>query len=274
MKAILLGFLLTVCIGIKATAAPVLLDLSSSHTIEDLNHSGLQITKIGGGLHGQAYSFQNQEVEIRLPAGRSIAQNIVLGTIDTKDSKLTDLMMYGEIMPHDQALQVAQKFLESFGLDLNHLNQWEAKNRGKIRDGEPYSISANLKYYPRIGIGFKPSMNGLYPWVVSLSLSWEWDKQRDWNEERVWREMPAPATGAVSLNPPSGVKYERRDAYKGLGEEADKQKLPPQWQPDPHSCREHLCHPKPRPNRQRERQLPNARTQANLGRGASPASFF
>jgi len=210
----LLAILLIACAAAAANAAPVVLDLSHSHTVDDLKRSGLRVTEIAGGLHGQAYSLQNQEVEIRLPAGRSIIQNIVLGTIDTKEDKLTDLFMFGEVMPHNQALQVATLFHQSFGLPLNQLSTWDIQNKQKIRDGEPYSISANLNFYPRIGVAIKPSMNGLYPWVISFSLSWEWDKQRDWNEERAWRELPPPAIAAISLNPPSGQKYERRDAFK------------------------------------------------------------
>jgi hypothetical protein len=208
------AMLLIACAGLAANAAPVVVDLSRSHTVDDLKRSGLRITKIAGGLHGQAYSFQNQEVVIRLPAGRSITQNVVLGTIDTKEDELTDLFMYGEVMPHDQALQVATLFHQSFGLPLHQLGNWGAQNKQKIRDGEPYSISANMNFYPRTGIAIKPSMNGLYPWVISFSLSWEWDKQRDWNEERASRELPPPTTASLSLNPPSGQKYERRDAYK------------------------------------------------------------
>jgi len=211
---VFLTILLFAGAGTAVNAVPVVLDLSRSHTVDGMKRSGLRVTEIAGGLHGQAYSFQNQEVEIRLPGGRSIIQNIVLGTIDTKEGKLTDLFTFGEVMPYDQALQVAALFHQSFRLPINQLSTWDIQNKQKIRDGEPYSISANLNFYPRIGIAIKPSMNGLYPWVISFSLSWEWDKQRDWNEERAWRELPSPAIAVISLNPPSGQKYERRDAFK------------------------------------------------------------
>ena len=207
---------LAACLSISAVAAPVVLDLSHSHTVADLKRSGLQVKEIAGGLHGQAYSFQNQEVTILLPGGRSITQNMVLGTIDTKEDSLTELYMYGDVMPHDQAVQVERMFHESFGLPLDRLNLWDARNRDKTRNGEPYSISANLNFYPRVGVGIKSGMNDLYPWIISSSLSWHWDEHRNWNEERSWRELPPPTIAAISLNPPSGVKYDLGDAYRGI----------------------------------------------------------
>jgi len=214
MRAISGIAILTTCFAIMANAAPVVLDLSRSHSVEDLKRSGLRVKEIAGGLHGQAYSFQNQEVEILLPAGRSFRQKVALGTIDTRDSQLTRLSMYGGVMPHDEAIQVMRMFLESFDLSVTPFDEWEAQNRGKIRNAEPYSASANLRFYPRVSLGLGPSMNGLYPWVIELLISWDWDKQRDWNEERAWRELPPPTVASISLNPPSGQRYERGDAYK------------------------------------------------------------
>jgi hypothetical protein len=198
-----------------AWASPTVLDFSRSHTMEDLRQSGLEISEMYSGVF-ESYSFKNQEVEIRLPAGRSIHHNIELGIIDTKNKQLVRISMTGDVMPHDQAYKVAMLFHKSFGLSQNSLTQWEIVNRGKIRNGEGYSISANLNYYPRISFGIDPSINGLYPWVVNLLISWDWDKQREWNEERAWRELPPPSSqlATISLNPPSGSKYERKEAYK------------------------------------------------------------
>ena len=214
MKTLFLGMIAGLLIGANAQANSIVLDLSRSHTVEDLNKSGLTVSEIAGGLHGQSYSFQNQNIKILLPGGRKIEQSVTLGTINTKQDQLSQISMYGGIMPHDQTFQVAKIFHQSFGLQTSELDAWYKHNIGKVRNAEPYSVSANLKFYPRVGITIRSSMNGLYPWVIALSISWDWDKQRDWNEERVWREFPPPAITAISLNPPSGLKYERRDAYK------------------------------------------------------------
>jgi hypothetical protein len=203
----------------SAFASPVTVDFSRSHTIDDLEQSGLELKRIAGGLKGQAYAFQNQDIRILLPGGRSISQLVVLGTADTENDQLTRISMTGEVMPHDQAFEVARTFHQAFGLKTGELEDWHKRNIGKVRDAEPYSVSANLNFYPRIGISIRQSMNALYPWVIGVSISWDWDKQRDWDEERVWRELPPLSVAAISLNPPSGEAYDRRDAYKELLEE-------------------------------------------------------
>jgi len=217
-----LAMLLIAFAGLSAGAAPVILDLSRSHSVEDLKRSGLRINEIAGGLHGQAYSFQNQEVEIRLPAGRSITQNMVLGTIDTKDGKLSQLSMYGDVMPLEQAIQIAHLFHQSYGLPTAELTAWKNANQNGIRSVNGYSVSPVLKYYPIVSLAIDGSINQLYPWVIRVEIDWGWKEQRDWNEERVWRELPPPVTAAISLNPPSGKKYERRDAFKESLEEQAK----------------------------------------------------
>lgn len=203
--------------------APIILDFRKSHTVQDFKDSGLQIQEIRGGLEGQAYVFQNQEVEVLLPVNRLIRQSVVLGTVDTREGVLTEFDIYGDVMPHDQAAAVGRSFLESFGLPTDKFESWIVDNQKGGRDGKVFSVSANLVYYPRVSFAVRPSMNGLYPWVTKLLLSWNWDKQRDWNEERAWKELPLPAPGyeAVSLNPPSGLKYDRKEAYKEIIAESE-----------------------------------------------------
>ena len=170
MKGIVALLVITLAAGGSANAAPVVLDLSRSHSVEDLKRSGLRIKEIAGGLHGQAYSFQNQEVEIRLPAGRSITQTMVLGTIDTRDGKLRQLSMYGGVMPLEQAAQVARMFLQSVGLPLNELDIWKQRNLNRGLSSDGFSASPILKYYPVIGIAVTSSQNKLYPWVVRFEI--------------------------------------------------------------------------------------------------------
>jgi hypothetical protein len=209
------------CFAVMASAAPLLLDLSRSHSIETLKRSGIRVNEIAGGLRGQAYLFENLEIEILLPGGRSFKQAVVLGTIDTKDGEITRLYMSGGVMPHDEAIEVMRLFHERFYLPMDSFDAWETRNRGKIRNAEPYSVSTNERFYPRVSLGMDVSMNGLYPWVIGLLISWDWEKQRDWNEERAWREMPPSKDSAISLDPPSGQKHQRREAYKeSLNEQA------------------------------------------------------
>jgi hypothetical protein len=214
MKNLFLALLTCFGINVSATAAPVVIDFSRSHTVDDLKKSGLVMKEIVGGAGEQVFSFQNQEILVRLPTGRSIEQKVKLGIIDTEHGVITQFSVTGDVMPHDQAILVGQSFHQSFGLPNEPLDRWNRGNADKIRDGTPYSISVNERFYPRVGFGIYPSMNGLYPWVVRLLLSWDWDLQKDWNEERAWRELPSTTYAVISLNPPSGLKYDRRDAHK------------------------------------------------------------
>jgi hypothetical protein len=214
MKGIVALLLITLAAGGSANAAPVVLDLSRSHSFEDLMRSGLSIKEIAGGLHGQAYSIQSQEVEIRLPAGRSITQTMVLGTIDTQNGELRQLSMYGEVMPLEQAVQIAHLFHQSYDLPTAAMTAWKDANRNGIRSVNGYSVSPVLQYYPIISLAIDGSINQLYPWVVRFEIDWGWKEQREWNEERAWRELPRPAIAAISLDPPGGLRYDPRDAYK------------------------------------------------------------
>lgn len=134
-----------------------------------------------------------------------------------------------------------ETFHRTFDLPLDRFEDWEKENRDKVRNADPYSVSANLKYYPRVTLGVNKSMNGLYPWVIQLSISWDWDKHQDWDEARVWNELSALGNSMISLNPPSGESYERKTAYKEIlkiqseyeRELAEEGALPPRLQSTP-----------------------------------------
>jgi hypothetical protein len=195
-------------------ASPAVLDLSRSHSVDDLKRSGLDWKEIAGGTGERDFVFENQEVTILLPVGRSICQRVELGIVDTKDGLLTRLSMTGGVMPQNQAFQVAMGFVGGFDLPTSGLLEWDERNRGKQFGADGFSASPGLAYFPTVGISLDSSMNRLYPWVIRFEVEWGWREQRDWNEERAWRELPTPATGQISLNPPSGQTYDRKDAFK------------------------------------------------------------
>lgn len=214
MKGVLLRILVVVCIELNAAAVPVVLDLSRSHQLEDLKKSSLVIKAIAGGAGREDFSFENQEVEIHLPGGRIVRQAVVLGIVDSKKGLLTKLSITGGAMPQEQAFQIARLFQQSFDLPLDELNDWKKRNEGLELSSDRYGVSALLKYYPVVSLSIDGSINRLYPWVIRFEIEWGWKEHRDWNEERVLRELPAPALASISLNPPSGLKYDRREAYK------------------------------------------------------------
>lgn len=202
--------------NLTAFAEYITLDLSRSHALNDMLQAGLDLKEIPSGSESRLFTFKNQNIKIILPANRVFKQSSILGTFDVRDELLTKLSIYGDVMTHDDAVRIMKLFLDNFSLPSDQFINWEVENRGKVRDAVPYSISANLNFYPRVTLGLNKSMNGLYPWVVQLSISWDWDKHSDWDEERAWKELPRPQTPEIPLNPPSGQTYHRRDAYKDI----------------------------------------------------------
>jgi hypothetical protein len=214
MKSIVFQLLFVVLFSPLALASPKVIDLSRSHSVDDLKRSGLALKEIAGATSDRDFVFQNQEVRILLPGGRSIQQQVELGIADTKDGLITRLSMTGGVMPQEQAYQVAKSFLQNFNLPLASLQEWNGQNQeGQFGSGS-FGATSGWGFYPRVGLAISSSVNKLYPWVVRCEMEWGRREQRDWSEERVWRELPPPAVAAISLDPPSGQTYERQDAYK------------------------------------------------------------
>lgn len=196
--------------------ASFVLDLSHSHTIEDLRKSGLPIREIAGGGDVRSYLFSSQEVEVMLPGGKRISQSVELGVVDTRDGKVLRLFTKGAAMPHEQAVEVARGFHAGFGLPVSALEKWDVQIRAGTRGMEGYSVSPLQGYYPLVSVAFNSSLNGLYPWVICFEADWGWREQVGWDEARAWRELSFSPSAGISLNPPSGLKYDRRDAYQAV----------------------------------------------------------
>jgi hypothetical protein len=219
MKSIILHLFIAMWLSQLSWASPVVIDLSRSHSFEDLKRSGLALKEIAGGKGERDFVFENQKVKILLPGGRSIQQQVELGIVDTKDGLLTRLSMTGGVMPQEQAYQVAKSFLQNFNLPKANLEEWNTQNQGRQFGRNSFGASSGWGFYPRVGLAISSSVNKLYPWVVRCEMEWGRREQRDWNEERVWRELPPPKAAAISLDPPSGQTYDRREAYKESLEE-------------------------------------------------------
>ena len=205
---------LVAAIGLEA--APAVLDFSRSHTIEDLRRSGLKIKLLAGykGSH-LAYVFEEEtDVVVLLPSGRKISQKITIAHIDAVDGILTRLALHSDVMPQDQAYQVAGTFCDSFNLSHDKLEAWYQLNFGKKYDNKPLNISADDKYYPAVALELFPSFSTTYPWSIRFHIEWNWSKQRGRTEEQTWREFPTPAIPEISLNPPSGLRYDLADDFK------------------------------------------------------------
>jgi hypothetical protein len=144
-------------------------------------------------------------------------------------------------MPLEQAYLVAESFVKSFGLSRKSLSQWKERNEGKSFSSDRFEASPVLDFYPVVSLTIAGSQNKLYPWVVRLNMQWGWREHEDWDEERVWQELPPPEIPEISLNPPSGLAYDRQDAYEeALKKQAEHERelaeegvLPPHLQSTP-----------------------------------------
>lgn len=149
-----------------------------------------------------------------LPGGRKISQKITIALIDVKDGILTHLDLRGGVMPQDQAYEVAGNFCDSFNLPREKLESWYQRNLGQQYSVDRLGLSPNASYYPRVTLGVSAGYSKLYPWCVSLLVTWNWNVHRGWDEGRAWREFPEPSIPEISLNPPSGLKYDVADDFK------------------------------------------------------------
>lgn len=212
----LIGALLLLLSASGLDAAPAVLDFSRSHTIEDVRRSGLKIKLLTGykGSH-LAYVFEEEsDIVVILPGGRKISQKITIALIDAKNGILTHLDLRGGVMPQDQAYEVAGNFCDSFNLPREKLESWYQRNLGQQYSVDRLGLSPNASYYPRVTLGVSAGYSKLYPWCVSLLVTWNWNVHRGWDEGRAWREFPEPSIPEISLNPPSGLKYDVADDFK------------------------------------------------------------
>jgi hypothetical protein len=208
----ILAVLIT-AIGLES--APVVLDFSRSHTMEDVRRSGLNFKRLSDLGHSVAYVYEeDRDVVVLLPGGRKISQRISIAHLKEKDGILTRLALHGGVTPQDQAYQVAGTFCDSFNLSHDKLEAWYQLNFGKKYDNEPLNISADDKYYPAVALELFPSFSTTYPWSIRFHIQWNWTEHRGKDEEQTWRDFPAPAMPEISLNPPSGLKYDRADDFK------------------------------------------------------------
>ena len=204
---------LVTAIGLEA--APAVLDFSRSHSMEDVRRSGLRFKRLSDFGHSVAYVYEeDRDIVVLLPGGRKISQRISIAHLKEKDGVLTLLSLHSGVMPQDQAYQVAGTFCDSFNLSHDKLEAWYQLNFGKKYDNKPLNIYADDKYYPAVDLELFPSFSTTYPWSIRFHIEWNWSKQRGRTEEQTWREFPTPTIPEISLNPPSGLKYDLADDFK------------------------------------------------------------
>ncbi len=199
----------------------VTLDFSQGHSMDIIKNSGLILNDISNSST-ESYSFQKEKILIKLPNNREIKQNVTLGIVDAKNGNLVRFSSTGVIMPDEEAYEVAKVLHQNLNLPLNTLEKWyKTEMQNYVRNRKAFSISANMNSYSRISFGLNRSMNKLYPWVVNMTITWDWRKHKGWDESRANTEMKFPSEkyATISLEPPSGNVYDRRDDIKKSLEE-------------------------------------------------------
>jgi hypothetical protein len=181
--------------------------------MEDVRRSGLKVTELGGLTFCKYYHFESQEVSVVLPGRREFHLFVKDGFFTVSNGALRDLDLYGGVLPQDQVRLVAASFCESFDLSKLKLEEWYTRNAGTSHSSDTIVFTPNLAYYPLVTLSASNSINPRYPWTLGFHIVWNDERQRDWSEERVWAELALPSHKVISLNPPSGLKYNRADAY-------------------------------------------------------------
>jgi hypothetical protein len=211
----LIGSLLLLLSASGLDAAPAVLDFSRSHTIEDVRRSGLNFKRLSDLGHSVAYVYEeDRDIVVLLPGGRKISQRITIAHLKEKDGILTHLALHSGVMPQDQAYQVAGTFCDSFNLSHDELEAWYQLNFGKKYDNKDIYLGSDNSYYPGVTLKAAPSFSTTYPWSIRLLIKWNWNGHRGKDEEYTWLEFPTPAIPEISLNPPSGLKYDLADDFK------------------------------------------------------------
>jgi len=183
--------------------------------MEDVRRSGLNFKRLSDLGHSVAYVYEeDRDVVVLLPGGRKISQRITIAHLFEKDGVLTHLALHSGVMPQDQAYQVAGTFCDSFNLSRDELEDWYRLNLGKKYDTEDLYLGSGKKYYPSVTLKAGPGFSTNYPWIICLLLRWNWTEHRGKDEEQTWREFPTPTIPEISLNPPSGLRYDRADDFK------------------------------------------------------------
>jgi hypothetical protein len=212
---LLIRIIMVVVAADRLEADPAVLDFSRSHTIQDVRRSGLNFKRLSDLGHSVAYVYEeDSDIIVLLPGGRKVSQRISIAHLKEKDGILTHLALHSGVMPQDQAYQVAGTFCDSFNLSHDKLEAWYQLNFGKKYDNKPVNIYADDKYYPAVDLELLPSFSTTYPWSIRFHIQWNWTEHRGKDEEQTWREFPSTVMPEISLNPPSGLKYDRADDFK------------------------------------------------------------
>ncbi|NQW99011.1 hypothetical protein HQ447_00010 [bacterium] len=172
------------------------------------------------GKYGKEYFASDVQVEIFLPGGQVITGDLEhLGISVFTNGVISNFRMQGPPMPVDEAYRSGKILYSAFSIPHGRLEAWRP-NAGSGRDVTSVMDGNGRTYYPSINIEIRPSMSERYPLRISFELSWNIlrDDDRDESWGKANNPKPPPGLDRVSLNPPSGRKYDRLEEIHELNE--------------------------------------------------------
>lgn len=202
----------------QVAQAQIRIDLQRSHHVQQVLSSGVKY-QTSPGIDGRKSIFlEPANLVFILPGGQALqARAEYCALKSTADGRLRTLTFHGQILPDEEAYQIALKLHQAFSIPLDRLEQWKKDIAGKGRDAPTFS-TGKKDYYPHVFIGMQSSMNTKYPWYLLIELGW--NAEDDDTRDEAWGEMnnPRPPRGLeqASLDSPSGSIYDRKEAYAHL----------------------------------------------------------
>lgn len=205
------------CVG-YAVNAQTRIDLRHSHDVRQILSTGLNYKETPDFDGRKVIDIERSDLVFILPGGLSLQVKARRCSLTVNaNGKIRTLTLHGQILPDEEAYQVALKLHQAFTIPTDRLEGWRLGIVGKGRDAPTFS-TGKKEYYPHIFIGMQSSMNTLYPWYLMIELGWNAEAD-DTRDER-WGDAnnPRPPEGLerVSIDSPSGRTYDRKDAYVHL----------------------------------------------------------
>ena len=148
------------------------MDFRQSHTLDDI--VGLELMKLFQTSENgdKSYFSENLEVLIFLPSGRKVITRTQSLKVQAKaDGTLIYVRILGPIMPLDEVYEAGKKLYSAFSIPHDRLEKWKPEAEAAGHDAKSVSGGDHNGIYPSVFIEILDSMNRMYPWTISFSLS-------------------------------------------------------------------------------------------------------
>ena len=207
-------------VALYSIAQVPLIDFTNEHSIDQITKSGVEYQLFES--RNRFIRIENQNIRLRFPGGRTYEFRVDRGSFDlNSQNQIVSSTLITELMPTNDAAELMRIFKRSLSVSTEDVDRWihdvqEGKHKYPFKF-EDMSASTGWKHYPAIILGSKSSQNPTYEWNFVLTLRWTPERYPEgWNEEKAAVHNPKPPSGyeVVSLNPPSGRFYSRKEGFE------------------------------------------------------------